>query len=122
MGSARHVCAGRRDQSRVRIFACDGYCDYIPGLNTRPAKTGDALQILATGLGAVPSPPADGANSLDALRATNTQPNVRIGGDAAQLQFSGLSPQFVGVNQLNVVVPSGAPTGNAAPCRFESAA
>ena len=29
-----------------------------------------------------------------------------IGGVTAQVSFSGLSPQFVGVNQLNVVVPN----------------
>jgi uncharacterized protein (TIGR03437 family) len=30
---------------------------------------------------------------------------VTIGGAMAPLAFSGLSPQFVGVNQLNVTVP-----------------
>jgi uncharacterized protein (TIGR03437 family) len=29
------------------------------------------------------------------------------------LVFSGLSPQFPGINQLNVVISSGTPTGNA---------
>ena len=33
-------------------------------------------------------------------------PNVTIGGVTATVSFSGLSPQFVGVNQLNVVVPN----------------
>ena len=90
----------------------------IPGLATRPAKAGDVLQILATGLGAVNSPPADGANSLDMLRNTNTMPTVLIGGQQAQVAFSGLSPQFVGVDQVNAVVPSGAPTGNTVPLQF----
>jgi uncharacterized protein (TIGR03437 family) len=91
----------------------------IPGLTTRPAKAGDLLQILATGLGAVSSTPPDGANSLDQLRTTTTQPTVLIGGMAAQLQFSGLSPQFVGVNQVNATVPSGVPVGNAVPLQIQ---
>ena len=35
-----------------------------------------------------------------------------IGGVSAPVAFSGLSPQFVGVNQLNVVVPN-VPPGTA---------
>ena len=87
----------------------------IPGLSTRPAKIGDpgGLVILATGLGAVDQPIADGANSTDMTRNTLAQPTVLIGGVAAQVTFSGLSPQFVGINQINVTIPAGTPTGNA---------
>jgi uncharacterized protein (TIGR03437 family) len=87
----------------------------IPGISTRPAKIGDpaGLVILATGLGAVDQPIADGANSLDQTRNTLTQPTVLIGGVAAQVTYSGLSPQFVGINQINVTIPAGTPTGNA---------
>lgn len=91
----------------------------IPGLSTRPAKVGDTLQILGTGLGAVDSPVADGANSLDKLRNTVTKPVVLVGNTAAQVAFSGLSPQFVGVNQVNAVVASGTPTGDAVPLQFQ---
>jgi uncharacterized protein (TIGR03437 family) len=91
----------------------------IPGLNTRPANSGDVLEILATGLGAVSSPPADGANSLDQLRMTNTQPTVLVGGTAAQVQFSGLSPQFVGIDQVNAVMPSGVSAGNSVPLQIQ---
>lgn len=91
----------------------------IPGLNTRPAKTGDVLEILADGLGAVASPPKDGANSLDALRTTMTQPTVLIGNASAPVSFSGLSPQFVGVNQVNATVPSGVTTGNSVPLQIQ---
>lgn len=91
----------------------------IPGLTTRPAKAGDTLQILGTGLGAVDSPVADGANSLDKLRNTATRPVVLIGNTSAQVVFSGLSPQFVGVNQVNAVVASGTPAGDAIPLQFQ---
>jgi uncharacterized protein (TIGR03437 family) len=91
----------------------------IPGLQTRPAKAGDVLQILATGLGSVDSPVADGANSIDKLRNTVTKPTVLIGNTAAQVTFSGLAPQFTGVNQVNAMVPNNAPTGDTVPLQFQ---
>jgi uncharacterized protein (TIGR03437 family) len=80
----------------------------IPGLAVHPANVGDALIILATGLGAVSPSIADGAAAGDTLRYTTATPTVTIGGATAPLAFSGLSPQFVGVNQLNVTVPKAA--------------
>ncbi len=85
----------------------------ISGVATHPAMPGDILAILGTGLGAVTPPAVTGNNSLDTLRTNTTTPTVLIGGVQAQVQFSGLSPQFVGVNQINVVVPAGAPSGSA---------
>ena len=86
----------------------------IPGIATKPAKIGDpgGLVILCTGLGAVSPPNTNGAASLDALRQATTTPTVMIGGKAAQVVFAGLSPQFVGVNQINIAVPAGTPTGD----------
>jgi uncharacterized protein (TIGR03437 family) len=83
----------------------------IPGVATHPAGAGDGLQILATGLGAVDSPIANGAASLDKLRRTVVVPLVLIGGQSMPVAFSGLSPQFPGVNQVNITIPQGAPTG-----------
>ncbi len=87
----------------------------FPGIATHPAVIGDAkgLTILATGLGMVDAPIADGANSLDLTRNTVAKPTVMIGGVPAQLVFSGLSPQYPGVNQINVVLPPGTPAGSA---------
>ena len=78
----------------------------IPGFATRPAKPGETIVILGTGLGLVTPAITTGAAASDVLRRTIITPTVLIGGVAAQVFFSGLSPQFVGVNQLNVVVPS----------------
>jgi uncharacterized protein (TIGR03437 family) len=86
----------------------------VPGLTTHPAKIGDVVIVYATGLGAVAHPPADGENSLDQLRTNLVTPQILIGGVSAQVGFSGLSPQFVGVNQLNVTIPNVA-TGNNVP-------
>jgi uncharacterized protein (TIGR03437 family) len=90
----------------------------IPGLATHPAKAGDTVIILATGLGPVTPAVKDGANTTDALRTTTTTPVVMIGGVSATVAFSGLSPQFVGVNQVNIVVPAGVTPGNAVPLQI----
>ena len=90
----------------------------VAGLTTHPAKPGDVIIVYATGLGAVDKPIADGAASLDALRNTLTVPQVLVGGLTAQVAFSGLSPQFVGVNQLNIVVPNAAP-GDSVPIQIQ---
>ncbi len=84
----------------------------IPGLATHPAKRGDYVIILATGLGAVDPPISSGSNSLDQIRRTVETPTVLFGGVPSTPDFSGLSGEFVGVNQLNVIVPPGAPAGD----------
>jgi uncharacterized protein (TIGR03437 family) len=43
-----------------------------------------------------------------------------IGGVPAQVLFSGLTPQFTGVNQVNIVVPSGVSPGNAVPLQIQA--
>lgn len=90
----------------------------IPGLTTHPAKAGDAIIIYATGLGPVDSP-VDSGQIPGTLTRTLTVPTVLVGGAQAQVLFSGLTPQFVGVNQVNIVVPSNAPTGDKVPLQIQ---
>lgn len=78
----------------------------LPPLITHPAKPGDTVIVYADGLGAVNQPIVDGQNSLDQLRYTLTIPVVLIDGQPAQVTFSGLTPQYPGVNQLNIVIPN----------------
>jgi uncharacterized protein (TIGR03437 family) len=92
----------------------------VPDLNTAPAARGSALILLGTGLGSVdPPPPPSGASSLDTLRTCATTPVVLIGGKPAQVLFAGLSPQFVGVYQANVLVPADVTHGNAVPIQID---
>jgi len=91
----------------------------IPQVPSSPAVPGETLQILVTGLGPVNPPAITGNNSLDMLRRTVATPTVMIGGLSAQVTFSGLSPQFVGVYQLNVVVPVNASPGNFAALQIQ---
>ncbi len=91
----------------------------IPGLTTHPVKIGDALIIYATGLGAVDNPPADGGIPPSGLVNTLTKPVVTVGGISAQVLFSGLQPQFVGVNQVNIIIPPNAPVGDKISLQFQ---
>ena len=90
----------------------------IPGLTTHPAKAGDVLIIYADGLGAVTPSIQDGHASTDTTRTTVTTPVVMVGGMPVQVLFSGLST-FVGVNQINIMLPPGTPTGSAVPIQIQ---
>ena len=90
----------------------------IPGLPTHPAKAGDYIEILCTGLGAVSTPVTTGAVPTS-LAQTVTTPVVLVGGVPAQVTFSGLTPQFPGVNQVNIVIPAGVTPGNAVPLQLQ---
>ena len=93
----------------------------LPGFNAHPATAGDTITFFATGLGTVDPPPLDGSASSDTTRQTTSTPSVQIGGVMAQVSFSGLSPQFVGIYQLSVVVPGGVTTGSAVPVQVQTA-
>lgn len=77
-----------------------------------PAGRGSALTVYLTGQGVITPPLSSGA-------AATSRPLVRcplptkawIGGALAQLQFVGMAPGLVGVLQVSLIVPEGAPTG-----------
>ena len=82
---------------------------------SNPAKRGDTIIIYANGLGPVSNQPASGDPSpgrRNLWRSTSATPTVKIGGSSAQVVFSGLTPGFVGLYQINAVVPADAPTGS----------
>ncbi|HTR34431.1 MAG TPA: IPT/TIG domain-containing protein [Bryobacteraceae bacterium] len=100
-----------------------------PGTDWRPAHTGDTITIYTNGMGAVTPPINDGWNSCDksmcapdfsnlTLRNTSVRPKVTIGGvtvpDSAIL-YSGLVPEFAGLYQINVTIPSGITPGDNVP-------
>jgi uncharacterized protein (TIGR03437 family) len=74
------------------------------------AVPGETVLIYCTGLGAVSSPPADGAAANG--QSTVVKPKVTMGGVNAAVSFSGLAPGFVGLYQVNAVVPPGLASGN----------
>ncbi|MGA2739283.1 MAG: hypothetical protein ABSG65_17820, partial [Bryobacteraceae bacterium] len=80
----------------------------IPGVDSRPAKAGDILTIYCSGLGAVTNTPADGAAAgSGGLSYVQSPVSVTVGGQTAPFLFAGLAPGFVGLNQVNVQLPTG---------------
>lgn len=81
--------------------------DSVYAIQNAPARRGQVIQIFATGQGAALSGSvADGAvPPAGTLINTTTAPDVHISVDKAQVIFSGLSPQFPGLWQINAVVP-----------------
>jgi uncharacterized protein (TIGR03437 family) len=87
----------------------------VPGRVCQPATAGQAIDIFATGLGAVQSVSvADGYAATGTSPAVTT-PTVTIGGLAATVLYSGFAPGFVGLYQVNVKVPTGVTGGNLVP-------
>jgi len=79
--------------------------DSIPGILSQPARIGNTIIVLATGLGVVDPRGIDGQASLDMQRRTLATPTVLIGGAESQVRFSGLDPHSPGVYRITVIVP-----------------
>jgi uncharacterized protein (TIGR03437 family) len=96
----------------------------IPGYPSRPAQRGETIVIYANGLGPVDPPGTTGRLGLDdqgrvILRRTIETPVVRIGGIPANVSFSGFSPNFIGLYQVNATLAHDTPLGDAAPIVIE---
>jgi uncharacterized protein (TIGR03437 family) len=77
-----------------------------------PARRDEIVSLYVNGLGAVDNPPASGEPApADQLLRTRTVPEVTVGGQPAEVQFSGMAPGFVGLYQMNVRVPAGVSAG-----------
>ena len=87
----------------------------FPGYTSRPSKPGEILIVFATGLGPVTNPPPDGSPGLaqSPFSTTMGTPTVLVGGVAANVLFSGLSPQYPSFYQIAITIPANAPIGNA---------
>ena len=81
-----------------------------------PVAPGDVIAIYCTGLGAVNPAVEDGGPAPSSpLANTVATPTVTIGGQSGKVIFSGLAPGFVGLYQIDVVVPGGITPGNQVP-------
>ena len=82
--------------------------------STSPAKPGEGVVIYCAGLGVTKPPTADGdhGSTAEPFNRTVETPQVTIGGKAAQVLFSGITPCCAALYQINVIVPSDAPAGN----------
>jgi uncharacterized protein (TIGR03437 family) len=88
------------------------HTDYSLVSSSSPAAVGETVQIFLTGLGAVtPNVDAGSAAPSNPLAQTSSVPYVYIDGIKATVSYSGLAPTLGGLYQLNVVIPSGATSG-----------
>ena len=84
---------------------------------SNPIRPGDAITISATGLGVVsPAVPSGEPGPTDVLAVVATAPLVKVGGQIARVEFAGLAPGLVGINQINATATrSGLPQLPGAP-------
>ncbi|MEI9974423.1 MAG: IPT/TIG domain-containing protein [Ignavibacteriota bacterium] len=92
------------------IGTLSGPTTLIAGLTT-PAVGGETIVLYGTGFGATSTAPPNNATFVAPL-ALATLPTVTIGGVAAAVTYGGMIEP--GVYQLNVVVPTTLPAGDAA--------
>ena len=72
-----------------------------------PARPGQTITLWGTGLGA-----AAGSDAIpSAARQSATLVEVDVGGQAAQVSYSGRSPCCPGVDQINLQIPNDVPLG-----------
>jgi uncharacterized protein (TIGR03437 family) len=97
------------------IFLVDGVNGAILDVNNvlvsaqNPASSGDTVVVYATGLGAVENQPVAGEPaSSEVLSPTPVFASATVAGRPAVVTFSGLAPGFVGLYQINLIVPAGA--------------
>ena len=82
--------------------------------SANPVQRGEVIALFATGLGDVfPTVETGSPAASDPLSTSLPAniPNVTIGGIPATVQFSGMAPCFIGLYQINIVVPANAPIG-----------
>ena len=93
-------------------YPADGSTAFPVTPNT-PAKAGDVLVMYCVGLGVVDQTLEDGAISPGSPPANVPGVAVNIGDRNAFVQFAGLVPGFVGLYQINTVMPPGVMAGTA---------
>jgi len=93
------------------------------GYPTAPVPRGQAAFFYATGLGALSPPMTDGTGGTGSpfvSHLASNQPFVTVGGIQAEVDYAGQAPGFPGVNQINIVIPPNAPTGNNIPLQIQT--
>lgn len=79
---------------------------------TNPAPKGSVIVVYASGMGAVtPGVAAGAVPPTSPLSTVTGEVGAFIGGAASMVQFAGLAPGVPGLYQLNIMVPTNAPSG-----------
>jgi uncharacterized protein (TIGR03437 family) len=83
----------------------------LPADMDHPLAAGETVEIYGLGLGVtMPMVDAGVQSPVPPARAVQT-PRLQIGGRDAEIVFAGLTPGFVGLYQVNAIVPAGLSTG-----------
>jgi uncharacterized protein (TIGR03437 family) len=83
---------------------------------SNPVHPDDTLLIIATGLGGTsPAAVSGAAAPMNPPEIASLSPTVSLAGTPLQVQFAGLIPGFVGVYQVNAVVPHRITSGSQMP-------
>ncbi len=108
IGAAQPAIFVRPGTSQGIIQHVDGS---LNGAGNAVAR-GQAVVVYATGQGTVNPALATGAPAAASPLSGATQPvQAFVGGKQALVLFGGMTPQFVGLLQVNLVVPNDAPAG-----------
>jgi uncharacterized protein (TIGR03437 family) len=84
---------------------------------TNPVARGAYITLYGTGQGFVANAPADGTAGAGPI-PTSVNPQILLGGaflPAANIEYSGLAPDLVGVWQINFQIPTTTTPGNSVP-------
>ena len=81
--------------------------DYSLNTTANPAARGSTIIAYFTGSGPVSPAQSDGvpASTTGLVNMTSSY-SAKIGSTAAQVSFAGLAPGFIGLGQMNIVVPA----------------
>lgn len=83
---------------------------------SRAPRRGEIVEIYCTGLGRLDFPPRTGEPApSNPPSQTVEKPDVTIGGAAAEVLYSGLTPGTLGLYQINARIAANAQTGTAVP-------
>ena len=87
--------------------------DFSLNSPSAPAKLGSTIIAYLTGAGAVQPAVADGVVAPNSLSTVIASTSATIGTASAKVSFAGMTPGFIGLQQMNIVVPAaGLTTGD----------
>ena len=84
--------------------------DGSPNGIANPEHIGKTLQVYGTGLGQASPPVPTGMGAPGNPPSNVSPPQATIDGQPASVSFAGRAPGFVGLDQVNVVIPAGVGT------------
>jgi uncharacterized protein (TIGR03437 family) len=118
--SGHAIAVNVTDPTSARYGTLAAPSGSIAGLTTFPAQANDFLFLYANGLGPVDSPIASGqVPASGRIVRTTATPIVLVGNAPATVLFSGLTPGFPGIYQVNFSVPQ-VPAGNTVPLQLQA--